>query len=142
MKQIIVLAFLISAFNSNAQNNSSTMDKALEATNSLLKLFDKKPQNQPKANETKSSIDSIKHDIIGIFIISNQTLKRVTLLIQGLDKLENIRKTYTLAIDDKEILKLQYGSYTYTVKFEDGTIAKNGEFELTNLQPTFEKTIK
>ena len=142
----ILLTFLTMSMSSLsfAQDNKSTVDRALEATNGLLKLFEKKPEGDGvTARPMEKSSTPLTDLAIGKIVVTNSTGKRVSFSLKSNTGESTFQKTIVLGIDDKEGLNnLLVGSYTYAAKFEDGTVVKSGEFEITKEIALVEKTIK
>jgi ABC-type microcin C transport system permease subunit YejE len=129
MKLFITLFIIMLSSNLYSQDKSNTVDKALETTTTILKLFEKK--NEKKIETVKQEkVETVTNEknmkkYVGKLHITNSSTRRITITITGTEKLEDYKKSYTLGIDDKETINnLQFGNYLYVAKFEDGVIAK------------------
>ena len=97
--------------------------------------------------EKKDSLESAKSEStsksLGKFIVTNNSSKRISVTLKLKSENKKFSKQFVLSNGDKETFKnLAFGTYEYSAKFEDGTIAKSGEFELNGENKIIEKEIK
>lgn len=133
MKKYLIFSILL-FFYTKSYTQEKTIDKILDNTKGVLDLLNnkKKSDTQKQIISRESSVDSTKSNGLGKFLITNSTQKRVAVSLTLISTTKEYNKQFVLSNGDKETFKnLLPGVYEYVVKFEDGSIAKSGEFEIT-----------
>ena len=131
----------------NCYSQEKTIDKILDNTKSIFDLMNSKrpiKAAEDKKSEATSTKQAAKDSTtIGKFIAINNTGKRVIITLNLISSEKDFSKQFVLSVGDKEIFKnLGFGTYEYTAKFEDGTIAKSGEIDINIDNKIIEKEIK
>lgn len=155
MKLIITLFFTLFFINAVAQE--PTINKILDNTKGVLDLVNSIRSNSRKDASNKINEDKKEGDVqtnsqhsnlnnysnIGKFQVKNLTQKRIIVTIKSLNEANDFQKEFVISIGDFEIFKnLSFGIYSYVAKFDDGNIARSGEFELNSENRSIEKDIK
>ncbi len=138
IRKALIFSLCISYLGTFAQDTKITTDRLLETTGGILKLFEKKP----KETSVKSNLDSAEN-MVGKVSITNKTGRRISFSIKSSSNDNAFQKNIVLGIDDMDYINnLPIGSYSYTAKFEDGTIAKSGDLEIGKDVILVEKIIR
>ena len=137
----LLLAFMIYVNGVNAQEK--TIDRILDNTKGVLDIINKKTEKDKQSITTEKALDTTKELHLGKLEVKNSTQKRITVNIKLISEIKEYSKQYVLSGGDVEIFRnLILGNYEYMAKFEDGTVAKSGEFQITAESKSIEKEIK
>jgi adenylosuccinate synthase len=147
MKIVKITILLIGLVSIKVNAQEKTIDKILDNTKGVLDILNNRKQTKQetlkKNEEVIKENPIVKSNLIGKFLVTNSSLKRVSISIKLISNTKEFTKQFVLSAGDKEVFKnLENGTYEYVAKFEDGIIAKSGEFEITDEIKSIEKDIK
>lgn len=138
----VFLIIILASISCSAQEN--TLNKILDNTKGVLDIINSTKNMKAESAGPSSDPNRIgSQNAIGRFVILNSTARRVTVTVTIMSETTVFSKKFVLSTGDKEVFKnLPIGTYEYKAIFEDGVIAKNGEFEISTENYSVEKEIK